>query len=56
MDNLGRIVGPLLATFMYSANIHLPFVVTACITLLSVMLLFAFVTHEKKWAPYSSQL
>lgn len=56
MDNLGRIVGPLLATFMYSANIHLPFVVTACITLLSVMLLFAFVTHEKKRAPYSSQL
>ncbi len=56
MDNLGRIIGPLLATMLYSANIHLPFLVTACITLLSVMLLFAFVTHEKKLAPFASKL
>jgi MFS family permease len=56
MDNLGRMIGPLVATSLYSANIHLPFLVTALVTLLSITLLFAFLNHEKKLAPYVSKL
>lgn len=56
MDNLGRMVGPLVATTLYSANIHLPFLFTAAVTLFSLTLLVLFAHHEKKLAPSISKL
>ena len=50
MDNLGRMIGPLVATSLYSANIHLPFLFTAAVTFFSLALLLLFIQHEKKLA------
>jgi len=55
MDNLGRMIGPLAATSMYTANIHLPFLVMAAVTLLSLFLVLGYVHHDKKMAPSVSK-
>jgi DHA1 family multidrug resistance protein-like MFS transporter len=48
MDSLGRIMGPLMATFLYQFNIQMPFWVGAVLTLMAILLVFGYVTADQR--------
>lgn len=48
MDSLGRISGPLFATFLYSMGIHLPFIAGAIVSIAATWLIIRFVMLDRK--------
>ncbi len=48
MDSLGRISGPLFATFLYSFGIHLPFIAGAIVSIAATWLVIRFVMLDRK--------
>jgi DHA1 family multidrug resistance protein-like MFS transporter len=48
MDSLGRISGPLFATFLYTIGIHLPFIAGALISVAATWLVIRFVMLDRK--------
>jgi DHA1 family multidrug resistance protein-like MFS transporter len=55
MDSLGRIIGPIMATFLYKVNIQLPFWVGGILTMAGVLLVISFLAAErsKEWVKAS---
>lgn len=48
MDSLGRISGPLFATFLYSMGIHLPFIAGALISIAATWLIIRFAMLDQR--------
>lgn len=55
MDNLARIVGPILATVLYQVHIGLPFIVAGAVAILATALVYAYwVGAQREPAPVSA--